>query len=164
MISKKYFIVKDVENQAGGINPYKVISLSPLILGCPIFKYSQYTSLYQPIPIVITSPLTNITLSVPYIWMRPIIENLYRLKQLEPPYIKKLVSFGFKTPQLKTSIPITYYTLLKIIEQINERFKRKPELEYSQETKRKIYWLLDSIINKLLKNDDETEYTPIDSI
>lgn len=81
MPSKKYFIVKEEQDQNGGMYPIKIVNTSPLVFGAPIIKSRTFSpSTVSMVTIKSTSPKYEYQLKLPHNIIRPFVNDLYRYK------------------------------------------------------------------------------------
>ena len=86
MPSKKYFIVKEEQDQNGGMYPIKIVNTSPLVFGAPIIKSRMFSpSTVSVVTIKSTSPKYEYQLKLPYNIIRPFVNDLYRYKYYSYP-------------------------------------------------------------------------------
>ncbi len=109
MPSKKYFIVKEEQDQNGGVYPIKIVNASPLILGAPIIKSRTFgPSTVSVVTIKSTSPKYEYELKLPYNIIRPFVNDLYRYKYYRypsnvMPRVGPGIVPGIAVPSIRTS-------------------------------------------------------------
>lgn len=164
-LTKRYYIVKDFDNQDGGFYPFKVTRLSPkLIVGPPIIKL-------RPTPGIYGSPLTKATIwinsdrysfkmVVPLNMLRRVVDNIYKyVRKYDPdstmvrPKKKKdcekdLVKFTIRTPSFTTNIWTNYQTMLRVIKMIKFKYGGKDRgIRFYSPDGDKV--LLNTVLNRL---------------
>lgn len=121
---RKFYIVKDEENQDGGFIPIKVISFAPvpIIYGAPIVKFgSPYISSGTVVKVNFRSKQFNFTLYVPYKLVRYVLNNVYKYRVADDDVDSRgFVYVTIATPAFTHRIKTDYPGLGKIVKSMKE--------------------------------------------
>ena len=179
MPSKKYYVVKDFENQSGGYMKYKIIANSPkLILGPPIVNLNRIQS---PIPalgpthtlsqnsakISIMGDRNLLNMSVPIPQLRSVTDNIFKYARRMDPYAtflanpqndncigedcKNRVKFLIKSPTYSTTLRTNHSTLTNVIRMLDNKYSSRGLTFYDPSGKRMKLQLALNILQNMKK-------------
>ena len=134
-MSKKYYLVKDLESQNGGqfypaqlINPtpVKILRTEPYIFGAPIIKLTPFFKSTIGSKIEIETNDYNFRFEMPYFMVRQIVNDFFKYDRLLPNICDNLVKVKVVSPGLNTTIYTNEYVLSKVLRKIDSRYETKP--------------------------------------
>lgn len=157
--SKKYFLVKDEDNQEGGYYPFKVVQVNPLVLGPPIIRLTPVISSNMVSSLKIESSVYSFLIEVPYKILRPLIDSIYHFERLNPSFVKD-VKVTITTPILKSSLRTSHEIILKVLDHIKTNYKPLPNFKDVHGKQIQLMILLNQLKNIVKKNITIAQTSP----